>query len=65
MKWKNARLLWAISRLVVGITSMFLVGTKIMGVELPDPVIRVLGMLDLAAIAVLAFSAAVRFFRKE
>lgn len=65
MKWKNARLLWTISRLVVGITTMFLVGTKIMGVELPDPVIRVLGMLDLTAIAVLGFSMAVRFFRKE
>ena len=65
MKWKNTRLLWTISRLVVGITTMFLVGANIIGVELPDPVIRVLGMLDLAAIAVLVFSVAVRFFRKE
>lgn len=65
MKWKNTRLLWTISRLVVGITTMFLVGAKIMGVELPDPVIRGLGMLDLTAIAVLVFSVAVRFFRKE
>ena len=65
MKWKNTRLLWAISRLVVGITTMFLVGAKIIGVELPDSVIRGLGMQDLTAIAVLVFSVAVRFFRKE
>ena len=65
MKWKNTRLLWAISRLVVGITTMFLVGAKIIGVELPESVIRGWGMLDLTAIAVLVFSVAVRFFRKE
>lgn len=65
MKWKDTRLLWTISRLVVGITTIFLVGAKIMGVELSDSVIRLLGVLDLAAVAVLVFLAVIRFCRKE
>lgn len=65
MKWKDTRLLWTISRLVVGITTIFLVGAKIMGVELSDSVIRLLGVLDLAAAAVLVFLAVIRFCRKE
>lgn len=56
MKSKKINLLWAISLIVIGITAAILAGADISGFELSDTVIRIIGILDLAARPVLTFS---------
>lgn len=49
-------IVWAISLIVIGITTLIFVGSNIVRIELPDIAVRVLGVVDLAALPVLAFS---------
>lgn len=55
MKKKND-LVWSISLLVVGLASLILAGTNIVGIELPDVAVRMLGVVDLIALPFLAYS---------
>ena len=55
MKKKND-LLWSLSLMVIGILTFILAGSNIVGIELPDVAVRVLGIIDLIAIPILAFS---------
>ena len=48
--------LWAISLLVIGIVTIILAGSGLVGVKLPDTATRILGVIDLIAIPVLAFT---------
>lgn len=65
MKWKKIRLAGAISGRVMVITTLLLMGRSILGMELSDSVAWLLGVLDLAAVAVFAFSVIIRLHRKE
>lgn len=56
MDSKKINVMWSISLLVIGITTIILAGANIVGVELPDITVRVLGVLELIALPVLAFS---------
>lgn len=55
MKKKND-LVWSISLLVIGIATLILAGTNIVGIELPDVAVRILGIVDLIAFPFLAYS---------
>ncbi|MED9903491.1 MAG: hypothetical protein UFG06_04820 [Lachnospiraceae bacterium] len=55
MKKKND-LLWSISLLVIGIATLVLVGSNIIGIELSDIVVRIMGVIDLLALPVLAYT---------
>ena len=55
MKKKND-LVWSISLLVIGIATIILAGTNIVGVELPDIAVRIIGVIELIALPVLAFT---------
>ena len=55
MKKKND-LLWSLSLMVIGIVTFILAGSNIVAIELPDVAVRVLGIIDLIAIPILAFS---------
>ena len=55
MKKKND-LLWSLSLMVIGIVTYILASSNILGIGLPDVVVRVLGIIDLIAIPILAFS---------
>lgn len=55
MKKKND-LLWAVSLVIVGIATVILVGSNIIGLMLPDVTVRVIGIIDLAALPFVAFS---------
>ena len=48
--------LWAISLLVIGIVTIILAGSGLVGVKLSDTATRILGVIDLIAIPVLAFT---------
>ncbi len=55
MKKKND-LVWSISLLVIGIATIILAGTNIVGVQLPDIAVRITGVMELIALPVLAFT---------
>lgn len=49
-------IIWAISLIVIGIATIILVGANVVAIELPDILVRVLGVIDLVSLPVLAFS---------
>lgn len=55
MKSKKINMLQLISLLIIGIVTMILVSSVLIGAKLPDMVIRILGVIDLMALPVLAF----------
>lgn len=57
--------LWAISLLVIGIVTIIGAGCNVMGIQLPDIAVRILGVIDLIALPVLAFSSVKMWKRKE
>ncbi len=56
VEMKKIDMMWGISLLVIGVATMILMGARIAGIELPDVVVVMMGILELAALPVLAFS---------
>ena len=46
-------LIWVISLIVIGISTILLAGSNIIGLALPDIAIRMIGVLDIIALPVL------------
>ena len=63
MKKKN-ELLWSISLIMIGLATLILAGANIAGVDLPDYITRILGIIDLIALPVLVYST-VKKVRKD
>ena len=63
MKKRND-LLWSISLLVIGLATIILTGLNIIGIDVPDIVVRIIGVIDLLALPVLAYST-VKKFKKD
>jgi len=55
MKKKND-LVWSISLILIGLVTIILAGSNIVGIELPDDAVRILGIVDLIALPFLAYS---------
>ncbi len=55
MKKKND-LVWSISLVLIGIATFILAGANVVGIELPDVAVRILGIVDLIALPFLAYS---------
>ncbi|MBQ7007642.1 MAG: hypothetical protein IJN05_00350 [Ruminococcus sp.] len=55
MKKKND-LVWNISLILIGLLTIILAGSNIVGIELPDAAVRILGIVDLIALPFLAYS---------
>lgn len=55
MKKRND-LLWSISLLVIGLATIILTGLNISGIDVPDIVVRIIGVTDLLAFPVLAYT---------
>lgn len=53
---KSNNILWAASLIVIGLATVIIAVTQIAGAELSDTVRRILGIIDLIALPVLAFS---------
>ena len=53
---KGYRDAWAISLLIIGVVTLFITVTSFIDLGLPDALTRVLGVLDLCALVVLAFT---------
>ena len=63
MRNKND-LIWGFSLLVIGIVTLILAGSGMIGIDLPDVAVRILGIIDLVAIPFLAYTS-VKKFRKD
>ncbi|MBQ8263616.1 MAG: hypothetical protein IJY96_02435 [Oscillospiraceae bacterium] len=48
--------MWSISLMAIGIATFILVGSGIVGIDLPDIITRSLGLIDLIALPFLVFS---------
>ncbi|MBQ4042488.1 MAG: hypothetical protein IJD06_00710 [Clostridia bacterium] len=53
---KKYDFLWSISLMSIGIVAFILAGANIVGIELPDIAVRILGIVDLISIPVLVYS---------
>lgn len=53
MKKKND-LMWCFSLLIISVATIILAGSNIIGMELPDIAVRIIGIVDLIALPVLA-----------
>lgn len=53
---RKVEILWGISLLIISIVTLILVGSNIIGFQLPDIVIRILGILALISIPVLVYT---------
>ena len=57
MKKKNDYV-WSISLMVIGLATFILAGSNVVGIELPDVVVWILGIVDLIALPFLVYSTA-------
>lgn len=56
MDAKKINLIWVISLFAIGITTMMLVGSNLVKIEMTDNMVRICGAIDLISLPVLAFS---------
>ncbi len=49
-------LMWSLSLLVIGVATVILAGSNVIGIELPDVAVRIIGIVDLIALPVLAYT---------
>ncbi len=63
---KHYRDAWAVSLLIIAFTTLVLTVCNFAGIDLPDALKRVLGVLDLISLAVLAFtSVKLKIWKKD
>lgn len=55
MKTKND-LIWSLSLLIIGIGAIILTGANLIEIELPEVVVRIIGIVDLIALPILAYT---------
>lgn len=56
MESKKLSVLRSLSLFVIGITTVILLGSRFIGIELSDMTIRILGIIDILMLPVLAFT---------
>lgn len=64
MKKDKDLILWSVSLLVMGIVTILLAGSNLVGATLPDVATRLFGIIDLIALPVFAY-ASVRRWKKR
>lgn len=55
MKKKND-LMWCFSLLIISVATIILAGSNIIGIELPDIAVRIIGIVNLIALPILAYA---------
>ena len=53
---KKSDLMWSISLIAIGIATIILAGANIVGIDLPDMLVRLLGIVGLVALPILVYS---------
>ena len=52
---KKINIIWSISLIILCFATIILAGANIVGIELPDIIVRILGIIDIVSLPVLAF----------
>lgn len=65
MKKSKLLIVWSISLLVIAGLTLVTSITNIIGISLPNTVVRIIGILDLIALPVLAFTTVRMFIEKK
>ena len=65
MKKNKLLIVWSISLLVIAGLTLVTSITNIIGISLPDAAVRIIGILDLIALPVLAFTTVRMFIEKK
>ena len=58
-------LIWSVSLIMIGIATLILSGSRIIGIELSDTVVRILGIIDLISLPFLVFTSIKKFVKKS
>ncbi len=53
---KKSDLMWSISLIAIGIATIILACANIVGIDLPDMLVRLLGIVDLVALPIFVYS---------
>lgn len=61
---KKSDLIWGFSLIIIGAATIILAGSNVIGIELPDIAVRIIGIVDLIALPVLAYTS-VKKIKKE
>ena len=62
---KKINVIWIISLFVIGVVAVVLAGANIIGIDLPDITIRVLGLCDLVSLPLLVYTTVKKVKGKE
>ncbi len=58
---KTNDLMWSLSLLIIGVATVILAGSNVIGIELSDVAARMVGIVDLIALPVLAYTTLKKF----
>ena len=58
-------LLWALSLISIGICTVILVGINFLSIDLSDFIIRIVGLIDLAALPILGYTTVKKLKNKQ
>lgn len=64
MNGKALNLIWSLSLIVIGVATLILAVSNMIGAELPDILTRILGIADLIALPLLIFSTVKKAVKK-
>ncbi len=53
---KKKTLMWSLSLIIIGVSTLIISGSNIMGTELPDTLTKALGIAELTALPFLVYS---------
>lgn len=65
MKDKKMTIIWSAALLILSVATLIIVCANIVGIELSDTVIRVLGIVELIALPIFVFVSVKKFFKKQ
>lgn len=65
MKSNKMTIIWSISLLILFVATLIIVGAKIVGIELPDTMIRVLGIAELITLPIFVFASVKKFLKNN
>ena len=65
MKSNKMTIIWSISLLIPFVATLIIVGAKIVGIELPDTMIRVLGIAELITLPIFVFASVKKFLKNN
>ncbi|MBE5895757.1 MAG: hypothetical protein E7285_08865 [Lachnospiraceae bacterium] len=65
MKSNKMTIIWSISLLILSVATLIIVGAKIVGIELPDTMIRVLGIAELITLPIFVFASVKKFLKNN